>query len=177
MGALALAGCGGASVKTTAASAAPAVTAAASTASTSSETSSTPGATASTPARSGGYAGGSTVIARASAICGRRDRELAGLVATSAAAIGAVAERRVAIERAGLSELDELKPPRAIARDWEKFIADAKQAIQDLTQLAEAATRGEAEQFKSAGARYGLAQGRLQEVAKAAALGRCAEYG
>lgn len=182
---LALAGCGGGAAKPTAESVASSTTTAARGTPTSSNPASTstattpPTHTASTPTRAAKPPRSSNLAVEAGSICTRRSLELvaATVESVSLPAIAKVAEKRVAIERAGLRELEKLTPRRSRARDWGKFTADARHVVADLSRIAAAAARGEAARTNSVGGVYEQEKSSLRAVAKRAALGRCTEYG
>jgi hypothetical protein len=77
------------------------------------------------------------LVGNADAICKRVDAVLvtSGRGSHDLPAIARSASRNAALERAALAELDKLKPPASLARDWGQIIAYRRTLARELIEL------------------------------------------
>ncbi len=75
-------------------------------------------------------------LARASAICKRIDARHSSLKLNTRPAIVRELPRFASYQRAALAELIKLTPPASIAHDWREFTAAAQTLASDTTRLA-----------------------------------------
>jgi hypothetical protein len=155
----ALAGCGGGSHATTAGNTSPQPT------QTSTQATST--------------TGDASFIASTGAICTRLapQVEAANIYTSNLAVIVAAARKRAGIERDGLRELEALRPPTSMASQWRTYIADAKNALSDLTKLGESGTRPRRALLEPLYYAYIQALEAMRAEAQQSALAGCAKYG
>ncbi|HXP36384.1 MAG TPA: hypothetical protein VN817_01340 [Solirubrobacteraceae bacterium] len=84
---------------------------------------------------------------QADAICARRNKELAAVPISDGAlaATASTATRRGAIERRALTELGKLTPPASAAGNWKKLISASEDSLEQVRELAKAASSNDRE--------------------------------
>jgi hypothetical protein len=154
--ALAAGGCGGAGEVTHADSSA--------------TSSAKPAATVSQPAASAGQ------LARAAAICTRRNRELVAATRPGASLneILATAPRRAAIERKALTELERISPPAKIAQEWKTILAATEGSLNTTEDLAKDVPSNDLASLRRQIASVNKPQLRLLLTATRAGIKQCA---
>jgi len=106
-------------------------------------TASTPAIAANTP--SGPALSTSQLIARADAICKRRNTAIDAvkLHGASAAAITAFAAQSSALEQAAYLELTRLGPPASMAAQWQQVLAYTRTLLEDVVELGQYGKQGD----------------------------------
>lgn len=124
-------------------------------------------------------AGGASFIASTGAICRRRGPEVEAenIYTSNLAAIVVAAGKRASIERDGLHELEALHPPSPIVSQWKTYIADAKNALADLTKLGESGTKPERALLEPLYSAYIQALEAMRAEAQQLYLAGCTKYG
>jgi hypothetical protein len=124
-------------------------------------------------------AGGASFIASTGAICTHRGPEVeaANIYTSNLAAIVVAAGKRAGIEREGLHELEALHPPSSMVSQWKIYIADAKNALADLTKLGESGTRPERALLEPLYSAYIQALEAMRAEAQQLSLAGCTKYG
>jgi hypothetical protein len=114
-------------------------------------------------------------IARADAICARRNSELAavGDDGASLSEIAAASARRASIERGALDELRKLSPPARVAQYYRRVLEYSQAALQQVVKLAAYARSGDTKGVESAKQAAGARQLRVLVAASRAGVKHC----
>lgn len=124
--------------------------------------------------------GSAAFIARADAVCRRLNGQLAATAPHQGEAPAALARnalQHAALERRTSSELGKLPPPRALARDWARIVADRRTLAADLVTLARALSSGQSSQTIGVLALKSATHKAMSAIAEHDGFADCAKVG
>jgi hypothetical protein len=118
-------------------------------------------------------------IAKADAVCGRQNAEITAVKPKSNTAqeLTRLVHRNVALERKGLVQLGEFKPPDALAQRWQSILGYRRALIGELTALIQAVKHNDSSAIKALTASKKSTHSALRKAAKGAGFKQCSTVG